>query len=336
MPSLRAKNPASLLSNASALTRLVKDRGVALVHARSRAPAWSALWAARRARRPFVTTYHGVYNARSAPKRFYNSVMARGDVVIANSEFTAVHVRGRYPRAADRVVAIPRGVDLAVFTPEAVSAERMETLARDWGLRRKPGEALILLPARLTAWKGQRVAIGAAARLFVRHPLLSWRLILAGDAQGRETYLADLRSAIIKHGLEDRIAIVGHCSDMPAAFALADIVLAPSTEPEAFGRVAAEAGAMGRPVIGSNLGGQREVIVNGETGRLIPPADPGALADAMAALIGDPAGRAAMGQAAQHRIRTKFTTSALQAATLAVYERLIGQSAIPASANDPA
>jgi glycosyltransferase involved in cell wall biosynthesis len=333
MPKIGSKNPVDMLANAAALGKLIRARNVALVHARSRAPAWSALWAARGAKVPFVTTYHGVYNARTAPKKFYNSVMARGDRIIANSNFTADHVRRQYPKVANRIVVIPRGVDIAKFSQEAVAPERRASLAKDWFIdawRERPGDkALILLPARLTGWKGHREAIDAAAILAGNKALpqsLDWRMIFAGDAQGREAYENELHALIHSHGLDDRIALVGHCADMPAALALSDIVIAPSNEPEAFGRVAAEAGAMGLPVIGSNLGGQKEVIVDGETGLLTPPGDPVDLAAALASLLQrGPEGWKAMGKAARQRIAEKYTKTALQRATLSVYDELTGR-----------
>jgi len=322
---LATKNPIHIYGNASVLSKIIARQGVDLIHARSRAPAWSALWAARRMKKPFVTTYHGVYNAKSAPKRLYNSVMARGDVVIANSDFTAAHVRKEHPQAADRIVTIPRGVDIGKFSPEAVAPARRAALEKAWRIPTENAGAIILLPARMTGWKGHREAIAAAARLKVGKDQ-PWRMIFAGDDQGREGYLQELAALIAQHGLEDRIAIVGHCDDMPAAFALADIVIAPSNEPEAFGRVAAEAGAMGVPVIGSSIGAQGEIIVDGETGFVVPPMNPAALADAMENLLGrGPDGRNMMGEAAMIRVRQKFTTAALQQATLAVYERLMGR-----------
>ncbi|MFT3726099.1 MAG: glycosyltransferase family 4 protein [Hyphomonadaceae bacterium] len=324
--SLASKNPLIIYGNSSVLAKIIGKRGVDIVHARSRAPAWTALWAARRMKKPFVTTYHGVYNAKSSLKRWYNSVMARGDVVIANSNFTADHVRKEHPEAADRLVTVHRGVDISRFSPEAILPTRKAALAREWRLP-EPLPALILLPARMTGWKGHREAIAAAALLKARNDQ-PWRMIFAGDPQGRSGYLHELMQLIKQHGLDDRIAMVGHCDDMPAAFALSDIVIAPSNEPEAFGRVAAEAGAMGVPVIGSDVGGQAEIILQGQTGFVVPPRDPPALANAMADLLDrGPDGRKAMGQAAITRVRQKFTTLALQQATLAVYDRLLGRPA---------
>jgi glycosyltransferase involved in cell wall biosynthesis len=322
---LATKNPLGIYGNASILAKIIAKYKVDLVHARSRAPAWSALWAARRMKKPFVTTYHGVYNAKSAPKKLYNSVMARGDLVIANSEFTATHVRKEYPEVASRIVTIPRGVDIGKFSPDAILPARKAALAKAWRLPPDGTDAIILLPARMTGWKGHREAIAAAAQLMTTKDL-PWRMIFAGDDQGREGYLQELAHLITQHGLDDRIAIVGHCDDMPAAFALSDIVIAPSNEPEAFGRVAAEAGALGVPVIGSSIGAQGEIIVDGQTGFVVPPLNPAALAEAMRKLlVAGSEGRKRMGDAAQTRVRQKFTTAALQEATLAVYERLMGR-----------
>jgi glycosyltransferase involved in cell wall biosynthesis len=318
-----SKSPIDLALNAMRLEKLIRERNVALVHARSRAPAWSALRAARAAGVPFVTTYHGIYSASGKLKRAYNSVMARGDAVIANSAYTAGHVRAEFPEAASRIVTIPRGVDLNAFRRDAVSDERRAAIIRDWRL--KPGRPLIiLLPGRLTAWKGQRIAIDAA-KLLARMPdLPKWQMIFAGDAQGRDDYAQGLNAAIREADLEDRIALVGHCDDMPAALALADIVLAPSTRAEAFGRVAAEAGAMGVPVIGSDLGGQKEVIRNGETGLLTPPGQAPPLHEALAGLIlAGQEGRRAMGKAAEIWIRQRYSTLSLQSATLSVYQSLL-------------
>lgn len=319
------KNPLATFANARRIATLVKARKVNLIHARSRAPAWSALWAARRTKTPFVTTYHGVYNAKGSLKRLYNSVMARGDKVIANSDFTARHIVAEHPWAAGRIVTIHRGVDIARFSPEAIAPTRREALAASWNLP-PSADATILLPGRLTGWKGQREAILAAAAL-KSSGATGWRIVFAGDHQGRDAYLAELRQMIASHGLDGRVLMVGHCDDMPAAFALSDIVIAPSNEPEAFGRVAAEAGAMGLPAVGSSIGAQGEIIVDGETGLIVPPSDPAALSAAMGKLLTmGQEGRKTMGQAAQTRVRDRFTTSALQKATLSVYEGLTGQA----------
>ena len=323
MNKLRSKNPLDLRSNARELATVLRERNVNIIHARSRAPAWSCMWAAKQENVPFVTTYHGIYSSGGRLKTTYNSVMARGDLVIANSDFTADHVRKQHPTHAKNIITIPRGVDISAFSPEAVTSERVERVRRNWTLDAASPDTLVVLPARLTSWKGHREAVGAA-NMLQRRELPPWHMVFVGDAQGRERYQFQLQELIRTYGLEKRISIVGHSDDMPAALTLADIVIAPSIRAEAFGRVAAEAGAMSRVVIGSDLGGQREVIVSGETGVLIPPGHVGALADAIADLLTmDASDRDRMAAAARERVRQSYTTESLQRATLAAYEQLL-------------
>ncbi|MHA6288105.1 glycosyltransferase family 4 protein [Maricaulis sp. CAU 1757] len=320
---LASKNPFVAWSNTNALARLIEARDIDIVHARSRAPAWSAKWACGRTGAHFVTTYHGTYNARSALKKRYNSVMAAGERVIANSEFIRDHVSERYPEAIDRLRVIPRGVDLARFDPETVSEQRVGALRDSWSLPATDGP-LILLPARLTAWKGQREAIRALALLHEQPDLGRACLVLAGDAQGRDAYVDSLLDLARELGVSDRVHLVGHCSDIPAALAAADLVLTPSVEPEAFGRTAAEAGAMERLVIAADHGGAREVVRHAETGWRVPPGDAEALAAAMAGALALPAeARREMQRHARAHIVENYSTAALQAATLRVYHEVL-------------
>jgi glycosyltransferase involved in cell wall biosynthesis len=319
-----SKNPVTMAFNVGRIARMARARGVELIHARSRAPAWSALIAARRLKLPFVTTYHGVYNAKTPLKRFYNSVMARGDVVIANSEFTRAHVMAAYGVASERIVAIPRGVDGAVFDPAKFDLAHISAQRALWGVAEGASRLVILLPARLTRWKGQLVLIDAAARLDSRRPG-SVQVILAGDAQGRTRYVEELKAAIAIGGLSERALIVGHVDAIAAALAASDVVVLPSIEPEAFGRGAIEAQAMARPVVAAAHGGLAETIVDGETGLLVPPGDAQALAGALERLIDmGPAARSEMGRRGRERAMRLYTTTAMQAATLQVYDRLLG------------
>ncbi len=243
------KNPLSMALNVPRLARLIEEEQVDLVHARSRAPAWVALGACRKTRRPFVTTYHGAYSGRSSLKLRYNSVMARGDVVIANSQFTADAIERLYPFARGRLLVIARGTDLGRFAPSAVDRGRVLRLRESWGVA--PHERVVLLAARLTEWKGQRVLI-EAARLLKERGLADVRYVLAGDTQGRDAYARDLDARIRRAGLEGVVLRVGHCVDMPAALVAASVVAVPSTAPEAFGRSAVEAQAMGAMVVVSD------------------------------------------------------------------------------------
>lgn len=322
---VHSKNPLMILGNALRLARLIRRRKVSLVHVRSRAPAFSAVLAARLTGAPVIATYHGVYNARSGLKRWYNGVMTRGEVVIANSEFTRRHVIAQHDVEPDKVVAIPRGVDIARFDAAAVSAERKAALADDWSLGADDHRVKVLLAGRLTRWKGQTLAIEAAAALKTRG-VTDFLMIFAGDAQGRSSYLAELEGAIRDHGLEDNARIVGHCADMPAAYALCDLAIAPSLDPEAFGRTAVEPQAMGAPVIAADHGATRETVVPGETGWLVKPGDAEAWADALQTAIAlGPEGRARMGAAAAERARRLYSVQAMCAATLAVYAQVLGR-----------
>jgi glycosyltransferase involved in cell wall biosynthesis len=324
------KNPLRILWNAASLARLSAAEGVHLLHARSRAPAWSALLAAQRARLPFVTTYHGAYNETNAPKRAYNGVMARGDVVIANSLYTARLIVERYDTPPERITVIHRGVDAGTFDPSRVGADRIAALRANWGVG--AGEPIILQAARLTRWKGQGVLINAIAKLHTRGALRNAVLVLAGDAQGRDAYEAELRAQATRLGLEPRVRFAGHVKDMPAAFATAQVAVIGSVEPEAFGRTAIEAAAVACPVIATNIGAPPETVLaqpavtaQETTGWLVPPNDPEQLAAALAeALTLHPRDRAAMGSRARQHVLANFTTENLQRRTLAVYDRLLG------------
>lgn len=325
---VKSKNPLTIWKNAARLTELIRMRNVSVIHARSRAPAWSAFWAAQRTGIPFVTTYHGTYNQKNALKAWYNSVMARGDAVIANSHFIADLVAERHPFAKGRITVIQRGSDLKGLDPANVSALRLQALKDQWGI--PSGHPIIVNMARLTAWKGQKVLIEAMGHLMeaeLGNPLA----ILAGDAQGRDGYLADLKKLIADNGLQDRVRLVGHCADVPAAMALADLAVIASTEPEAFGRAAVEAQAASVPVIVSDLGAVPETVlappqVNEEdrTGWRVPAGDPAALAAAIRqALKQDPARQKEMTDRALAHVRQNFSVETMCAKTLAVYEGLL-------------
>jgi glycosyltransferase involved in cell wall biosynthesis len=320
---VHSKNPLVMIANARRLAALIRREKVSLVHARSRAPAISALWAARATKTPFVTTYHGVYNARSAPKRWYNSVMTRGDIVIANSAYTHDQVLAKYAVDPGRLVTIPRGVDLARFDPAKVSSERVEALRRAWGGHANDMRKKFLLGGRLTRWKGQTLLIEAAGRLKAGGED-GFLILLAGDDQGRGAYRQELETAIAAAGLQGNVKLVGHCDDMPAAYLVADFACAPSLDPEPFGRTAVEPQVMGRPVLAADHGAARETVVPGKTGWLVAPGDPGAWAQALKEAIGiSPDRQAEMGRAGQARSRELYSVDAMCAATLEVYRRVL-------------
>lgn len=315
---LSTKSPLGIWRNARALEAVIHDRNVSLVHARSRAPAWSAWLACQRTGVPFVTTYHGTYGESFPFKRRYNSVMARGRIVIAASHFIAGLVATRHHVDATRIRIIPRGVDPAVFDPATVSGSRIAKLAADW---RVPDNMLIVtLPGRLTAWKGHAVLLDAIARL--NRPDVM--CVFVGSPQERQGYVRNLEHKAMRLGISARLRLVGQCDDMPAAMCLSDVVVHASTKPEAFGRVVIEAQAMGRPVIASDLGGPVETVRHGETGWRVRPDDPDALAAAIElALDLDPEARLSLGQRARASVPT---VRAMQDATLDVYEAVLTET----------
>ncbi|MEM6381491.1 MAG: glycosyltransferase family 4 protein [Pseudomonadota bacterium] len=311
---VKSKNPLVILANAVRIARLCRRENISIIHARSRAPAWSGLIAAHLVGARFVTTYHGAYRGQNAAKRWYNSVMARGDAVVANSKFTEASIAKVYPFARSQLVTIPRGTDLGQFDGHAKPY--------DWRL---PANARTIVQiARLTEWKGQAVAIEALQLLDE-----NTHLVLCGDDQGRAGYKKTLEERAERHGLTDRVHFVGH-ADPARALASADVCIVPSIRPEAFGRAAVEAQAAGVPVVVSQLGAVGETVMappnvpeTARTGWHVTANDASALAQGITeALTLAPAARDAHVKRASEHARRHFSLSAMRSATLAVYERL--------------
>ena len=333
---LASKNPLVMARNAFRLMRVIRRYSVDLIHARSRAPAWSALFAARRTGIAFVTTYHGSYNQENWLKGLYNSVMARADIVIANSHYIAGLIAERNPFAGDRITVIHRGSDLRAFERGNIDDDRIARMKDAWAIKDKDedggedGDKVILQMARLTHWKGQTVLIDAL-RLLADRGIADWVAILAGDDQGRTDYSNGLRAQIRKHGLEDRIRLVGHCQDVPAAMAVSDAVAVASIEAEAFGRAAIEAQAAGVPVVVTDIGAVHETVLappecpdDERTGWRVPAGDAEALADALETLLAlSPDDRQAMARRAQKHVTAHFSLRAMTDKTIDVYNRLL-------------
>ena len=315
---LASKNPVVMYRNVARLVGLIEAHDVDIVHARSRAPAWSAAAAARRTGRHFVTTFHGTYEIGNALKRRYNAIMVKGERVIANSEFIARHIREAYKVDPARVRVIRRGVDLTRFDPERASAERVIQLANKWRL--PDGVPIVMLPGRLTRWKGHRGLIEALTHLRDVELLC----VIVGTDERRGAYRAELERLIARHGLGGRVFLPGHCDDMPAAYMLADVVVSASTQPEAFGRVVSEAQAMGCPVVASDHGGAREQVLGNRTAFLFPPGDVAALADMIRkALALDSGARERLAAEARAHVKANFDKTQMCAATLALYREIL-------------
>lgn len=315
---LASKNPFVIRANIDRIAMLIEQMGIDIVHARSRAPAWSARYAAKRTQRRFVTTFHNAYGLGSSLKRRYNAVMATGERVIAISRFVAEHAAAVYGVPAERLRVIPRGVDLVRFNPERVTPERLIAVIKAWRL--PDGVPIVLLPGRLTRWKGHLVLIEAMKRL--NRPEVHAVILGSGSAR----YRRELEAAVAALPNAGSFRFIDGCADIPAAYMLADVVVSASTSPEGFGRVIVEAQAMGRPVIATDHGGARETVEPGETGWLVPPGDADALAAALAlALDQDRAARFALAQREIAHVRTHFSSALMAERTLAVYEELVRQ-----------
>ena len=278
---LDSKNPITMIRNILALRYVIRKHNVQIVHARSRAPAWSAYFAAKLEDVHFVTTFHGRYNYSSPIKKFYNSIMARGEKVIAVSNFIKEHVMSNYGVAEEKIEIVHRGANLEEFDPELVKHADVTRVRRE--LKIPKAVPVVLLPGRMSRWKGQIAFIKAAIILKKDTDFYG---IIVGDILRHPNYVKELRNLIAKYGLQDKIYIAGPYSDMKTLYAASDIVLSASIEPEAFGRVAIEGQAMKKMVIATNIGGACETVENDKTGMHVAPGDPHGLAVKIKEAIG--------------------------------------------------
>jgi glycosyltransferase involved in cell wall biosynthesis len=312
-----SKNPFRMAWNAWKLTRLIRQYQVDIIHARSRAPAWSAWWAAQHTGCRFVTTFHGTYGLQNKWKKKYNAIMTRGERVIAISHFIAEHIKANYEIDAGKLRIIHRGVDVKLFNPGNHSRERMVGLIREWRL---PDAAnIILFPGRITRWKGQDIFIRALAAL----PHRNFFAIMLGDDKGHETYRIELEKLIAELGLEGYVRIAKHTHYIAEAYMLSKLVVATSLDPEAFGRVVLEAQAMGKPVIATNHGGPMETVIADTTGWLVTPGDVDQLSRCMAHALALPAESAEWmaGQAIANA--QQFSLDKMCTKTIEVYKELL-------------
>lgn len=260
---INSKNPFKIRSNVKKIKAVIDEHDVDIVHARSRAPAWSGYWAAKKAGCHFITTFHGFYSTKGLFKKCYNSVMTKGEKTIAISEFIAEHIKKNYHPNPENIAIIYRGVDLKHFDPSQITDDNIAEVKKKWQIHEN--NPIIFLPGRITRWKGQDFLIRAINEL----KDLKFYCVIAGDYSDHKTYYNELLNLAKKMGLEEKMRIVEHIEDIPTAYAASDIVVSASLEPEAFGRVAIEAQAMGKPIIATNIGGSRETIIDGKTGKLV-------------------------------------------------------------------
>jgi len=272
---VHSKNPILILFNSIALVFIILFNNISIVHARSRAPAWSCLIATKITRRKFVTTFHGTYNFKNPIKKFYNSVMVRSNLVIAGSNFIFSHIKVNYSKYLDlkkKFLVIFRGINVDYFDPSTTLETEEDNLLSNWGVPRD--KKLILMPGRLTAWKGQEVFIEALNLVNKELGHNSFYAIILGSDQGRDIYSKKIKRLAEQYRLTSQLKFVEHCKNMPLAYKLSDLVISASIEPEAFGRVAIEAQSMEKPIIASDIGGSNETIVDNKTGFLFKSGNP--------------------------------------------------------------
>lgn len=316
---LKTKNPFKLYSNSKKLEKIIKENGINIVHARSRAPAWSAYWAAKRAGVKFMTTFHGTYGLGPCGiKKIYNRVMTYGQLVIAISEHIKKHILANYKTDAGKIRLIHRCVDIDKFSPDAVSQERMIKAVKEYNI--PEDKPVLLLGGRITRWKGQHLLVEALSKMKNQN----YYCIIAGDEQGREEYVNELKSLAKKFGIENKVSIFGKVLDMPALMMVSNVVLSTAIEPEAFGRISIEGQALGKIVAASNIGGSVETIKDGETGKLFYSNNAQSLAEAIDWALDLPdAEKEKISKAAIKNVRDNFTKQIMCDKTVAVYHELI-------------
>ncbi|MGI9485709.1 MAG: glycosyltransferase family 4 protein [Geminicoccaceae bacterium] len=334
---VHSKNPMIIHKNIKRLAQVIRNHDIQLVHARSRAPAWSAYYAAKRAGVPFLTTFHSLYSGgENFLKRGYNAIMTSGDRVIAISDYVADHVIKRYGVDNDRLRVIPRGVDLKEFDPKEIDEARVAKLREDWQLDAK--KHIIMLPARISERKGHTWLLHALKKLWEGGKAKDTICIMVGNRPAGSAYADRVEKKIIELKLENRVWLVGPTNDMPAAYKLADIVVIPSTGPEAFGRTSIEAQAMGKPVIATDDWGLSETIMPAATGWLVQPEDADHLANALDLAL-------AMPEDAKERLASRcrrfvdrhYSLTRMGKSTVSVYRELIeGRKPLPSVMYDNA
>ena len=322
---VHSKNPLLMIFNTFVLILYIIFFKINIVHARSRAPAWSCYFASLLTRRVFVTTFHGTYNFKSSIKKFYNSIMLRAKLTIAGSNFIFGHINENYSEYLSKkkkLRVIFRGINIDYFNPKNISILKQEKLKQEWGLA--SNKFTILLPGRLTYWKGQEKFIESLNILIEDYNITNFQAVILGSDQGRKVYSKKLINLVQRYSLNKKIKFIQHCKDMPLAYSLADVVVSASIEPEAFGRFSVEAQSMGKPIIASNIGGSKETIVNKKTGFLYKHDDPRELAKSLKTVIQlSPDELKSIGNEGRKNITKKFDVEIMCQTNLKEYKRLI-------------
>jgi len=322
---VHSKNPILIFLNSIALVFIILFCNISIVHARSRAPAWSCLLATKITRRKFVTTFHGTYSFNSFIKKFYNSVMIKSDLIIAGSNFIFSHVNKNYFEYLDlkkKFLVIFRGINVDYFDPTTIMESDENKLISEWEL--KKDKKIILMPGRLTPWKGHEVFIEALNLVNKKLGYESFYAIILGSDQGRDVYSKKIKRLVEQHRLTNQLKFIKHCKDMPLAYKISDLVVSASTKPEAFGRVAVEAQSMEKPIIASNIGGSKETIINNITGFLFDSGNSESLSEKIIDILQlDESTLKSIGNEGRKNTIKKFNVEKMCFSTYAQYQKLL-------------
>jgi len=322
---VHSKNPFLIFFNSIIISIIILTLNINIVHARSRAPAWSCFFSCLVTRKKFVTTFHGTYNFNSSLKKMYNSVMVRSDLIIAGSNFIFNHISENYAKYLNRkkkLMVIFRGINLDFFSRKNISQNKRNSLVKEWNLDQE--KLTILLPGRLTKWKGQEMFIESLNILREDYNSNRFQAIILGSNQGRNVYSKKLYGLVDRYRLKNFVKFINHCKEMPTAYSLADIVISSSIEPEAFGRVAVEAQSMEKPIIASDIGGSKETIVKEKSGFLFTSGEPRELAKILNNVMElDKEALYSIGNEGRKNVTKKFDVEKMCQTTLNEYKKLL-------------
>ena len=322
---VHSKNPLIIFINFLALVAIILVKNISIVHARSRAPAWSCLLAAKITGRKFVTTFHGTYNFNNKIKKFYNSVMVRSDLIIAGSNFIFSHIKDNYTKylnAKKKLLVIFRGINVDYFDPTTKLDSDEKKLLKKWQIEKD--KKIILLPGRLTGWKGQEVFIEAINLVNIELGYEAFYAVILGSDQGRDLYKKKLIRITEQHRLNNQVKFIDHCNDMALAYKVSDIVISSSIEPEAFGRVAVEAQSMEKPIIASDIGGSNETIIDEKTGFLFESSNAKSLSEKILKVLSmDETLLQSIGKEGRKNIIQKFNVEKMCFSTYSEYKRIL-------------
>ncbi len=322
---VHSKNPLIIIFNAIILIFIILFNNISIVHARSRAPAWSCLFATKLTRRKFVTTFHGTYNFSGKLKKFYNSVMVRSDLIIAGSNFIFSHIKNNYSEflnSKKKFLVIFRGINVDYFDPSTKLESDEKNLLNEWEINKE--KKIVLMPGRLTSWKGQELFIEAINLVKIELGYEAFHVVILGNNQGRDLYKKKLIRLTEQYRLTNQIKFIDHCKDMALAYKISDIIVSASIEPEAFGRVAVEAQSMEKLIIASNIGGSNETIINEKTGLLFESGDAQSLSKKIVkAITMDESSLKTIGEEGRKNIIKKFNVEKMCFSTYSEYKRLL-------------